>query len=208
MPASFFVILPLKNVGFLTAQRIKSCPAFCPATSRKALSFYGIYRTTASRKQKSKSREKPYVSRLFAAFVIGPPGGIRTPGLWNRNPLRYPASPRAGICCSCTQEQPLLYTENRKKASGFPDFFVPAGIFRKTAKTYLAFYRENSSTEPKTGHLASAWALIRLSRENSSRSFSSRESVICFEVAVRRGMMMLRRALARFWVLPTAAARR
>ncbi len=32
---------------------------------------------------------------LRRCFLIGPPGGIRTPGLWNRNPLRYPASPRA-----------------------------------------------------------------------------------------------------------------
>ena len=31
-------------------------------------------------------------------FFVGPPGGIRTPGLWNRNPLRYPASPRAAVC--------------------------------------------------------------------------------------------------------------
>lgn len=28
---------------------------------------------------------------------FGPPGGIRTPGLQNRNLLRYPASPRAEI---------------------------------------------------------------------------------------------------------------
>ena len=42
---------------------------------------------------------------------FGPPGGIRTPGLWNRNPLRYPASPRAdnspyrsGIYCTPSAE--------------------------------------------------------------------------------------------------------
>ena len=33
------------------------------------------------------------------SFLLGPPGGIRTPGLWNRNPLRYPASPRADMVC-------------------------------------------------------------------------------------------------------------
>ena len=32
---------------------------------------------------------------LTMRFFIGPPGGIRTPGLQNRNLLRYPASPRA-----------------------------------------------------------------------------------------------------------------
>ena len=34
---------------------------------------------------------------VCTCLFIGPPGGIRTPGLWNRNPLRYPASPRADI---------------------------------------------------------------------------------------------------------------
>ena len=34
-------------------------------------------------------------TRSRLGFFVGPPGGIRTPGLWNRNPLRYPASPRA-----------------------------------------------------------------------------------------------------------------
>lgn len=30
-------------------------------------------------------------------LAAGPPGGIRTPALRNRNPLRYPATPRADL---------------------------------------------------------------------------------------------------------------
>lgn len=44
----------------------------------------------------SDKKEKTCSARI-AHRRCGPPGGIRTPGLQNRNLLRYPASPRAGI---------------------------------------------------------------------------------------------------------------
>ena len=42
----------------------------------------------------------PRVKKRTSTFRLtlifsGPPGGTRTPSLWNRNPLRYPISPRA-----------------------------------------------------------------------------------------------------------------
>ena len=43
--------------------------------------------------------KKPTLMGWF--FLIGPPEGIRTPGLQNRNLLRYPASLRADICRFC-----------------------------------------------------------------------------------------------------------
>ncbi len=57
--------------------------------------------------------EKESTDLTVSALFFGPPGGIRTPGLWNRNPLRYPASPRAvmGACQSayyCTTKQSAL----------------------------------------------------------------------------------------------------
>ena len=42
---------------------------------------------------------------------FGPPGGIRTPGLWNRNPLRYPASPRADVWVLLNEQHPLYTTK-------------------------------------------------------------------------------------------------
>ena len=50
-------------------------------------------------------------------FLFGPPGGIRTPGLQNRNLLRYPASLRAEIV------------------------FLFAGIFR--LNDYITLFKKN-----------------------------------------------------------------
>ena len=51
------------------------------------------------------SQETSILSPLF-----GPPGGIRTPDLQNRNLLRYPASPRAEDIILCYQLLPGMST--------------------------------------------------------------------------------------------------
>ena len=65
--------------------------------------------------------EKESPNLTVRTLFFGPPGGTRTPILWNRNPLRYPISPRADGCEKyCTPSgrisQPLL----RKLPHVFP----------------------------------------------------------------------------------------
>lgn len=60
---------------------------------RDFLRFFAGYKEMINEKQKHPQTRLN--SRVYRCFHHGPPGGIRTPGLWNRNPLRYPASPRA-----------------------------------------------------------------------------------------------------------------
>ena len=69
-------------IGYVTA---KSCTFACG----KSGGFSAYLPTERSKKDTTK----------VVSFLLGPPGGIRTPGLWNRNPLRYPASPRADMVC-------------------------------------------------------------------------------------------------------------
>lgn len=52
------------------------------------------------------------------------------------------------------------------------------------------------------------WLLITFRRENSSRSFSSKASVMNFTVSSNRGIMMFFRALARFCVFLMESASR
>ena len=50
------------------------------------------------RKEKSeKNKKKRQLSCRKLSFLFGPPEGIRTPVLQNRNLLRYPTAPRADI---------------------------------------------------------------------------------------------------------------
>ena len=56
--------------------------------------------------------------------------------------------------------------------------------------------------------LAFFWLLITFSRENSSRSFSSRASVMNFTVSSKRGIIIFLSAFARFCVFLIASARR
>ncbi len=62
-------------------------------TSTTGFCFKKCHRSTNRDKKKTRTR-------FACGSSFGPPGGIRTPGLWNRNPLRYPASPRADIYAS------------------------------------------------------------------------------------------------------------
>ena len=62
------------------------------------------------------TNEKRECHQLVTLSFFGPPGGIRTPGLWNRNPLRYPASPRADV--GLLYEQTPLYTTSARFARG------------------------------------------------------------------------------------------
>ena len=48
-------------------------------------------------KTEKKNRINTEFFSIHAVLTFGPPGGIRTPGLQNRNLLRYPASPRADV---------------------------------------------------------------------------------------------------------------
>ncbi len=86
------------------------------------------------------------------------------------------------------------------------------------SRTKMAVWSSDENIDPIGGGLCCliytlfsyrfALALITLSLENSSRSFSSRASVINFTVTSKLGMMMFFSALARLWVLRMALASR
>lgn len=76
------------------------------------------------------------------AQPAGPPGGIRTPGLWNRNPLRYPASPRAVILDAFRLKATEKTAFFRADSVGVCCFFIIAYAFQKINKnlTQSIFY--------------------------------------------------------------------
>ena len=91
---------------------------------------------------------------IHAVLTIGPPGGIRTPGLQNRNLLRYPASPRAETF-RCIR----YYSTGREKMQGgafvffgvFPRKAHPLAGFILQSVEYESYYTENGAFIPLAG---------------------------------------------------------
>ena len=80
---STFKAAALKSVKFSRSRR-----SLAAGSCRRKLAGSSAYPPPAQSKR---------ATTKVVTLLLGPPGGIRTPGLWNRNPLRYPASPRADI---------------------------------------------------------------------------------------------------------------
>ncbi len=86
--------------GFLWPARRDSEPRFCAkfllsllsACAKSVKIRFAAFRGVRKHTSKSKNTRDTHTR---VPCVLGPLGGIRTPVLWNRNPLRYPASPRA-----------------------------------------------------------------------------------------------------------------
>ena len=85
---------------------LRRCRAFASLrslpTSAKTVHRTVFFRTLTRSPSHFERNEKLRLRKNANGVFFGPPGGIRTPGLWNRNPLRYPASPRAAVRCYCT----------------------------------------------------------------------------------------------------------
>ena len=134
-------------------RRLVSCCMSCCIFLKK-----GFFCETFSRGKKEsfpktgkKNRINTDFFSIHAVLTIGPPGGIRTPGLQNRNLLRYPASPRADTF-RCIR----YYSTGREKMQGgafvffgvFPRKALPLAGFILQSVEYKSYYTENGDFIP------------------------------------------------------------
>ena len=81
----FCLALPVLAAKLLRTSQLKTCRRHVFSTPLTLSGFESL---------QNKKVQHPH---KVDAVLYGPPGGIRTPGLQNRNLLRYPASPRADV---------------------------------------------------------------------------------------------------------------
>ncbi len=134
-------ILDIQSCRFEVGQVFFSSPRLSPADScRRKLAGGSAHPPTPQSKRDTTD---------VVSLLLGPPGGIRTPGLWNRNPLRYPASPRADI--PVPRKHWLIIHRNTDKCKrNFEVFCIsgeqsrPRRRFFRSASAPIAFHRKNA----------------------------------------------------------------